>query len=94
MQAAPSIVDELHKQLEDKDTKIAELRASNQKYANRLQYEKKKVERYMKENPSELDRLNQENTRLQSVINQLKRDRRDAMKYKKIYEIVTGEVVE
>ncbi|MFA1821187.1 hypothetical protein ACDX78_13605 [Virgibacillus oceani] len=101
MQATTSITEELHKQLESKDLKIAELRASNRKYASRSQYAEKKLENYLEMqkhdeeiNPSELAKLESENTRLRAEVNQLRRDRRDARKFKKIYTIVTGEEIE
>jgi uncharacterized protein involved in exopolysaccharide biosynthesis len=91
-------LEDMDTELARKDAKVAELRKLNEKWYFKHKDEKRKVERYKEKakevNQSEIDQLEKEITRLRAEINQLKRDRRDARKYKKIYEIVTGEVME
>jgi len=85
-------------ELARKNARIAELHKLYVKWQDKYRNERRRVVRLrekMKEvNHSEIEQLNLEITRLRAEINQLKRDRRDARKYKKIYEIVTGEVME
>lgn len=93
METTLSITEELHKQLASKDRKIEELRKINKKNLDKAESLRRKMKRWEEErvNPSEMKKLERENTRLRAEINQIKRDRRDAKKYKKIYQIVTGE---
>ena len=91
-------IKEMDTELARKDAKIAELREVYKKWHARYKRESEKVERYREKakevNNSEIEQLERENIRLRAEVNQLKRDRRDAKKYKKIYTIVTGEEIE